>query len=85
LRAQPNLAQVRVWAPMTTCYAFNKFGQNCTENVAMCSVDGVSSLPDGECLSGTCTYNCLDTSGGSGEDSWCPFDNCNSNNYCATQ
>jgi len=61
-----------VWAPMTTCYAFDKFGADCSSGGAVCSVDGSSGISDGACPDGVCTYSCWD--GDSSEDSWCPED-----------
>jgi hypothetical protein len=69
-----------VWAPMTTCFAFDKFGSDCSGDVGMCSVDGTGGIADAFCPDGVCTYSCFDTSH---HDTWCPNGNCvDSNNYC---
>jgi hypothetical protein len=51
----------RVWAPVTSCYAFYKFGDSCTEN-DNCNV--TSSSSDGLCVEidgiHSCTYLCED-------------------------
>ncbi|MDD5306577.1 MAG: hypothetical protein PHU25_04575 [Deltaproteobacteria bacterium] len=57
-----------VWAPMTTCYAFEKFRKN--GDAAFCSVDGSSGIDDGFSPSGKCTFSCYDGSGGN--NTWCP-------------
>lgn len=71
-----------VWAPMTTCYAYNKFGEDCTSDQDICSVDGIADIDDGVCISTDkkCTYSCWD---GMHHDDWCPTGDCiDSNNYC---
>jgi hypothetical protein len=80
LRDIAESGQQLVWAPMTTCYAFDKFGLDCSGDVGMCSIDGIGSLADGACPDGKCTYTCYDTSH---HDTWCPDNFCmDANNYC---
>jgi hypothetical protein len=72
----------QVWVPMTTCFAFDKFGEDCSVNVAICSVDGSGPILDGACPTGTCTFSCYDSGAGAGDGSWCPNNNCDIQ-YCA--
>ena len=58
-----------VWAPMTTCFAFSRFGGTCNGEDADCSV--INDAPfDGICRNLVCTYSCLN--GDTGDDAWCP-------------
>jgi hypothetical protein len=66
--------------PLTTCYAFSKFGADCSGDVHLCSVDGSGGLADGACPDGACTYSCWD--GAASQDQWCPQNDCNVQ-YCA--
>ncbi|MCP4604623.1 MAG: hypothetical protein GY847_29565, partial [Proteobacteria bacterium] len=46
-----------VWVPMTTCYAFDKYGETCSGSDSDCSV--LTSAPyDGKCDNLKCTYSC---------------------------
>ena len=46
-----------VWAPMTTCFAFDMFGEDCSGDGTICSVDGSGGLADGYCVDATdCSY-----------------------------
>ncbi len=62
-----------VWVPVTTCYAFNRFGIDSSAGEEICSVDGPDGLEDGfgHMFDGQncCTYSCnseLDTD----DDNW---------------
>ena len=71
-----------VWVPMTSCYAFERFGADCEHDVGgapdpnKCRLSG--DLRDGTCeedpvISGLyrCTYSCWDGEASAGQDSWC--------------
>ena len=81
-------SQHLVWAPMTTCYAFDKFGEDCeaagggAADSSKCRIS--SGLGDGTCQEFgddyLCTYSCID---GEANDSWCSTNDCrSSDNYC---
>ncbi len=82
-----------VWVPMTTCFAFNKFGTLCAGDDNVCRISAL--LDDGSCenFGGTdyCTYSCYDEDAGAGDDEICPLypevsDACrNSDNNCLVQ
>jgi hypothetical protein len=80
LRLTAETTNQLVWAPMTTCYAFSKFGADCSGDVHLCSVDGENGLDDGTCVAGDCTYSCWD--GAASQDVWCPNSDCDVQ-YCA--
>jgi hypothetical protein len=87
----PKYDKTYVWAPKTTCYAFDRFGADCSSNglpdPSKCRIEMVNG---GQCQEfGTtykCTYSCWD--GSASVDSWCPTwpedtDACdNSTNTC---
>jgi len=55
-----------VWAPMTTCFAHDKFGIDCSGGGNPCSVDGAGGLIDGLCIEDSvCSYYCESSD-------WCP-------------
>jgi hypothetical protein len=72
----PSHDSAPVWVPMTTCYAFSRFGSDCESGGLAddnkCRIN--STLDDGRCEENgtlfTCTYSCWD--GASGSDNWCP-------------
>jgi hypothetical protein len=70
-----------VWVPVTTCYAFDKFGEGCSGGGAICSVDGLrpGGVNDGTCVAEFCTYSCAD-----GDDNWCPNASTCGGQYCST-
>jgi hypothetical protein len=79
-----------VWAPMTSCYAFWRFGADCEHDVGgapdpnKCRLS--FELDDGTCVQVgasdyRCTYSCWDDTSGQGEDSWCPNNSCDIQ-YC---
>lgn len=55
-----------VWAPATTCFAFDKFGTDCSSDSSLCSFDGIGGINDGLCIDGTCSFPCP------GGDAYCP-------------
>jgi len=69
-----NKVAANVWAPATTCYAFNRVGTACNGNDWDCSVDANDTEADGDindavCRNSTCTYSCWDETH---VDSLCP-------------
>jgi hypothetical protein len=80
LRNTLTAQQAYVWVPMTTCYAFDKFGISCTIHND-CRIS--STLNDGACQTineqDVCTYTCND---GTAHDSWCPYGNTCGLQYC---
>lgn len=70
---------VHVWAPVTTCYAYNQFGKDCEADAGesadhdKCRIPSLG-LDDGQCEELSlntfrCTYSCWE---GSHDDSLCP-------------
>lgn len=68
-------SQPRFWAPMTTCFAFIRYGKEC-DKITDCSALS-TNFYEGYCLPNqACTYGCQDDNN-KDQDSWCPKNNCN--------
>ena len=71
-RKIPSQNSTLVWAPMTTCYAFEQFGRSCSAENDICNVVTPASemIPaDGICSYDKCVYRCVQDG-----DHWCPSD-----------
>jgi hypothetical protein len=62
---------VKVWAPMTSCYAFNKLDASCNRD-GDCSIYQAPPYDDGVCHNESCTYSCLNGATEAPDDNWCP-------------
>jgi hypothetical protein len=62
---------VAVWAPVTSCYAFNQLDTSCVGD-GDCSVYGSPPYDDGACREQSCTYSCINTVTELADDNWCP-------------
>ena len=62
---------VAVWAPVTSCYAFNRLDVSCVGD-GDCSVYGSPPYDDGACRDQSCTYRCINTVTELADDNWCP-------------
>ncbi len=70
-RTTAEYGAVTVWAPVTSCYAFNTFDAPCTGD-GNCSVFDAPPYEDGTCHDQRCTYSCLNTVTEEPDDNWCP-------------
>jgi hypothetical protein len=64
---------VRIWAPATTCYAYDMYNKNCALNSTICGVSDISpGIGDGWCVNDKCTFKCEDADPLTTNDEWCP-------------